>query len=60
VPELEPLSVAIFGGVVDPAKLPFPLNRMPASDARDWAAIEAWAEEVAARIGPREMAAALS
>ena len=42
-----PLSVAVFGGVVDPAKLRFPLNRMPASDARDWDAIRAWADEVA-------------
>jgi menaquinone-dependent protoporphyrinogen oxidase len=42
VPEIEPISVAIFGGVVDPAKLRFPFNRMPASDARDWTAIEAW------------------
>jgi menaquinone-dependent protoporphyrinogen oxidase len=46
-PEVEPISVAIFGGVVDPAKLRFPFNRMPASDARDWAAIEAWAAELA-------------
>ena len=47
-PKLEPASVAIFGGVVDPSKLHFPLNRMPASDARDWSAIEAWAVEVGA------------
>jgi menaquinone-dependent protoporphyrinogen oxidase len=43
---LEPATVAVFGGVVDPSKLRFPFNRMPASDARDWAAIDAWAEEV--------------
>lgn len=48
-PEIEPVSVAIFGGVIDPAKLRFPFNRMPASDARDWHAIEAWAAELAAR-----------
>jgi menaquinone-dependent protoporphyrinogen oxidase len=48
VPEVTPRSVAIFGGVVDPAKLRFPFNRMPASDARDWDAIDAWATEVAA------------
>src|SRR5258705_197527 len=35
-PDVQPVSVAIFGGVVDPAKLHFPLSRMPASDARDW------------------------
>ena len=49
-PEVRPFAVAIFGGVVDPAKLRFPFSRMPASDARDWAAIHAWVEEVAAGI----------
>ena len=47
-PQLEPASVAIFGGVVDPSKLHFPFNRMPASDARDWSAIDDWAIEVGA------------
>jgi menaquinone-dependent protoporphyrinogen oxidase len=47
VPEVEPVTKAIFGGVVAPAKLSFPLNRMPASDARDWTAIESWADELA-------------
>jgi len=51
-PEVEPISVAIFGGVIDPAKLRFPFNRMPASDARDWQAIEAWAATLAARTSP--------
>ncbi len=37
VPEVDPTAVAIFGGV----------NRIPASDARDWDAIRAWATEVA-------------
>jgi menaquinone-dependent protoporphyrinogen oxidase len=46
VPEVEPRSIAVFGGVIDPAKLRFPLNRMPASDARDWNAIEAWTDEI--------------
>ena len=46
VPEVEPVSVAIFGGVVDPAKLRFPFNRMPATDARDWTAIRTWADEL--------------
>ena len=50
VPELEPVSVAVFGGVVDPAKLRFPFNRMPASDARDWDAIHAWVQDVAERL----------
>jgi menaquinone-dependent protoporphyrinogen oxidase len=47
-PELEPSSVAVFGGVIDPSKLRFPLNRLPASDARDWDAIDAWVDEIAA------------
>jgi menaquinone-dependent protoporphyrinogen oxidase len=51
VPELEPVSVAIFGGVVDPRKLHFPLNHMAASDARDWNAIREWAEEVEHAVG---------
>jgi menaquinone-dependent protoporphyrinogen oxidase len=42
VPELEPLTIGVFGGVVDPARLRFPLNRMPATDARDWDAIGVW------------------
>lgn len=47
VPEVEPVSAAIFGGVLDPAKQHFPLNRMPACDARDWDLICGWAEAVA-------------
>ena len=46
-PDLEPFAVDVFGGVVDPAKLRFPLNRIPASDARDWDAIRAWARTIA-------------
>ena len=41
--ELDPVSVTIFGGVIDPAKLRFPFSRMPAADARDWDAIRSWA-----------------
>jgi menaquinone-dependent protoporphyrinogen oxidase len=44
---VDPDLTAIFGGVVDPAKLRFPFNRLDASDARDWKAIHAWAREVA-------------
>jgi menaquinone-dependent protoporphyrinogen oxidase len=47
-PELVPRSVAVFAGVIDPSKLRFPLSRLPASDARDWDAIRAWADELAA------------
>ncbi len=54
VPELEPVSVAVFGGVVDPAELRFPFNRMPASDARDWDAIHVWAQDVAGELRARE------
>ena len=54
VPELEPASVAVFGGVVDPAELRFPFNRMPASDARDWDAIHAWAQDVAGELRARD------
>ena len=48
IPQVDPYAVAIFGGVVDPKKLRFPLNKLPASDARDWEQIRAWAGEVAA------------
>jgi menaquinone-dependent protoporphyrinogen oxidase len=45
---VEARSVAVFGGVINPSKLRFPMNRMPASDARDWEAIRSWADEIAA------------
>lgn len=45
--DVQPPLVAVFGGVIEPGKLPFPLNRIPPSDARDWTAIAAWAGEVA-------------
>ncbi|HEX2410344.1 MAG TPA: flavodoxin domain-containing protein [Solirubrobacteraceae bacterium] len=45
--ELTPASVTIFGGVIDPAKLHFPFDRMPAGDARDWDAIRSWADSLA-------------
>ena len=49
---LSPVSVALFGGKLDPKGLRFPHNnpafgKMPSSDLRDWAAIAAWADEVA-------------
>jgi menaquinone-dependent protoporphyrinogen oxidase len=53
VPELAPGRIAIFGGVVKPETLRFPFNRMPAADARDWDAIEAWAADVADLMGGR-------
>lgn len=52
---LRPVSTELFGGRFDPALLKFPLNKMagsePASDARDWDAIEAWAAELPALLG---------
>jgi menaquinone-dependent protoporphyrinogen oxidase len=45
VPELQPYELAIFGGVIDPRKLTFPLSRMQQSDARDWDAIDLFARE---------------
>ena len=42
---IEPDLVAVFGGVVDPAKLRFPLNHRPKTDMRDWDAIEEWAQK---------------
>ncbi|MGD2146088.1 MAG: flavodoxin domain-containing protein [Anaerolineae bacterium] len=53
---LAPVAVEIFGGRFDPEKLPFPVSLMagqePASDIRDWAAIHAWAGELAVRLEP--------
>jgi menaquinone-dependent protoporphyrinogen oxidase len=53
--DVDPAAVAVFGGVIDPEKLRFPFNRMPASDARDWAAIAAWADEVALLVAREEV-----
>ena len=53
VPEVEPVALTIFGGVVDPEKLRFPFNHMPASDARDWTAIKVWAEHLAIELDAR-------
>jgi menaquinone-dependent protoporphyrinogen oxidase len=55
--DCEPKTTAIFGGVVDPAKLRFPFNRIEKSDARDWEQIEQWTREVAAHVaGDRAVA----
>jgi menaquinone-dependent protoporphyrinogen oxidase len=51
-PELEPIAVAVFGGALKPETWRFPFNRLPAFDARDWDAIRAWAEQVAAQLTP--------
>lgn len=34
--------------MIDPTRLRFTFNRMPADDARDWTAIRAWANKLAA------------
>jgi menaquinone-dependent protoporphyrinogen oxidase len=54
VAEISPVAEAVFGGVVDPERFRFPLNHLPASDARDWDAIRAWATDVAAELGAVE------
>lgn len=40
---LTPVSVEVFGGVIDPSRLHFPFNHLPKGDARDWSAIRVWA-----------------
>jgi menaquinone-dependent protoporphyrinogen oxidase len=42
-PDLTPLAVAIFGGVVEPERMSFPFNHMPEGDYRDWDEIRAFA-----------------
>jgi menaquinone-dependent protoporphyrinogen oxidase len=57
-PWLRPIDHQVFGGRFDPAKLTFPWNfvpglrRIPATDIRDWAAIQHWASELAAKLEP--------
>jgi len=55
---LDPVAVEILGGKFDPATLRFPLNIFagsePASDIRDWAAIRAWASDLASKLGVAE------
>ncbi len=51
-PWLSPVAKEILGGKFDPTKIGFPFNlipalrKIPASDARDWTAIRAWASEL--------------
>jgi len=53
---LEPKATKVFGGKFDPQMLRFPYNlfmgKQPASDVRDWAAIRAWASDLAAQLHP--------
>jgi menaquinone-dependent protoporphyrinogen oxidase len=48
IAEAQPVTVAVFGGVVKPENLHFPFSRMPATDARDWDQIRSWARTVTA------------
>jgi len=54
---LRPIAAEVFGGSYDPSRLGFldrlatvlpasPLHGLPAQDARDWAAIAAWARSI--------------
>jgi menaquinone-dependent protoporphyrinogen oxidase len=54
VPEVRPVAVEIFGGVLHPEELPFPFSRMPATDIRDWSAIHAWAESLPGLLAPEQ------
>jgi menaquinone-dependent protoporphyrinogen oxidase len=57
-PWLTPVTIEVFGGVWDASKLGFPFNalpalkQIPASDVRDWAAIRAWANDLATELQP--------
>ena len=55
---LRPVSAELFGGRFAPALLKFPFSKMagsePASDARDWSAIEGWAAGLPALLGLSE------
>jgi menaquinone-dependent protoporphyrinogen oxidase len=49
---LAPVSIEVFGGVINPAKLHFPFNHMQAGDARDWTAIRAWSYKLVTLFQP--------
>lgn len=55
---IRPVTMTLFAGNLDPAKISFitrkmveHFGRVPAGDYRDWAAIAAWAREVAGKVG---------
>lgn len=58
LPWLSPIAQEVFGGRLDPKKFSFPLTlipamrNLPASDARNWDAIHAWAGHLPAAIQP--------
>ena len=53
---LAPVTIEIFGGKMEPAKFRFPhnlipaMNKMPASDIRDWATIRTWASNLSTKL----------
>jgi menaquinone-dependent protoporphyrinogen oxidase len=49
LPDVGAEPITVFGGVIDPAQLHFPFNRLPASDARDWEVIQGFADSFASR-----------
>jgi menaquinone-dependent protoporphyrinogen oxidase len=62
-PWLTPISIEVFGGRFDPAKLCLPdkiisslpaspLHKMPASDIRDWTVIRFWANNLVSQLQP--------
>jgi menaquinone-dependent protoporphyrinogen oxidase len=55
-PWFKPVDLEMFGGKYNPAMLRFPINLLagkePASNIRDWAAIRAWASNLAAQLEP--------
>ena len=49
---LAPVSIEVFGGVINPEKLHFPFNHMQAGDTRDWTAIHTWSNKLVALLRP--------
>ena len=45
-PEIEARATAVFGGVIEPERLHFPLNRAERRDLRDWDEIARWARSL--------------
>ena len=55
-PWLRPVAVEVIGGKIDPSRLRFPWNlipalkQMPPTDLRDWDAIRRWTSNLAAQL----------
>ena len=53
LPDVRPVSIGLFAGEVNPAKLSLPIrlfiraNKVPCGDFRDWDAIRRWASSIA-------------